>query len=172
MKLDTLKTIKQRRSIRSFNDKTISKDDMRTILDCAMSAPSARNQQGWRFVIVDDKTILKKISEGIEHGKMCKDASHAIVVCYEVYDEIAELYWEQDASAATQNILLSAAALGIGSVWIAVHPRAKKIEFVKKQFNLPKSIKPLCIVALGYKDDFLKEVDRFDAKKVYYNNWH
>jgi nitroreductase len=169
--METIETIKKRRSIRSFSDKKIIDKDIQTILECAMSAPTARNQQGFRFIVVDDKEILESISLNIEHGKMCKDASHAIVVCYEVKDEVSELYWVQDASATTQNILLSATDLGIGSVWVAVHPRPNKIEYVTKQFNLPKTIKPLCIVALGYKENFLKELNRFDQSKIKYNSF-
>ncbi len=167
--MNTIKTIKQRRSIRNFNDKKIKDEDIKTILECAMLAPTARNQQGFRFIIVDDKNILNDISSNIEHGKMCKDASHAIIVCYEVKDELSQLYWVQDASASTQNILLSSADLGIGSVWVAVHPRENKINFITNYFKLPQNIKPLCIVALGYKDDFLKELDRYDQSKVWYN---
>lgn len=169
--MDTIEIIKKRRSIRNFNDKKIPDSDIDIILECAMCAPTARNQQGFRFIVVDDKEVLNKIADGIEHGKMCRDASHAIVVCYEVNDEMGELYWVQDASAVTQNILLSATSLGIGSVWVAVHPRPVKIDFVKEQFSLPLNIKPLSIVALGYKEQFLKEVKRFDKEKVCYNKW-
>jgi len=167
--MNTIEAIKQRRSIRTFNEQKINNKDIQTILECAMCAPTARNQQGFRFIVVDDKTILEDIASNIEHGKMCKDASHAIVVCYEVKDELSELYWVQDASATTQNILLSATDLGIGSVWVAVHPREIKINFITNYFKLPITIKPLCVVALGYKDNFLKEVDRFDKSKVCYN---
>ncbi len=169
--MDTIYTIKNRRSIRNFNGKKIDPEDIDTILRCAMCTPTARNNQGFRFVVVDDKDVLDKIAKGLEHGKMCKDASHAIIVCHEVKDETGELYWVQDASAATQNILLSAAALGIGSVWVAVHPREAKISFVRELFNLPSNIKPLSIAALGYKENFLKELDRYDEKKVRYNIW-
>lgn len=169
--MDTIEAILKRRSVRNFNDEEISNDNIKTILRCAMSAPTARNTQGFRFVVVDKKDILEKIAQGIEHGKMCREASRVIVVCYEVKDEISELYWVQDASAVTQNILLSATSLGIGSVWVAVHPREQKVDFVKKLFNLPSSVKPLSIAALGYKENFLKELNRYDESKVHYNLW-
>ncbi|MEA3353410.1 MAG: nitroreductase family protein [Campylobacterota bacterium] len=169
--MNTVETILSRRSTRNFNHKDISKEDINTILSCAMSAPTARNQQGFRFIVVDKQELLNKISQEIEHGKMCKDANKAIIVCYEIKDETSELYWIQDASAATQNILLSSTALGIGSVWVALHPREQKINFIKDQFNLPDHIKPLSLIALGYKENFLKQIDRFDSSKVKYNNW-
>jgi nitroreductase len=167
--MDVISIIKQRRSVRVFEDKIIHSKDIQTILECAMCAPTARNQQGFRFIVVDDKEILNNISQNLQHGKMCKTASHAIVVCYEIKDESSELYWQQDASAATQNILLSSASLGIGSAWIAVYPRYSKVEFVSRLFNLPHNFKPLCIVALGYKQNILKEVNRFDSSKVWHN---
>lgn len=167
--MNTIQAIKQRRSIRAFNGKQIDDKDIQTILECAMSAPTARNQQGFRFIVIDDKTILNDIASNIEHGKMCKEASHAIIVCYEVSDELSELYWVQDASASTQNILLSATDLGIGSVWVAIHPREQKRNFIINYFKLSNNIKPLCLVALGYKDNFLKDVNRFDKSKIWYN---
>ncbi|MCK5110592.1 MAG: nitroreductase family protein [Arcobacteraceae bacterium] len=169
--MDTIDTIKQRRSTRIFNNKNISDNDIRTMLECAMSAPTARNQQGWRFVVIDDKQILEEISNGLEHGKMCKEANKAIAVCYKVDDELSQLYWQQDASAATQNILLSATSLGIGSVWISIHPRKEKVDFLSNLLNLTNNIKPLCIVALGYKENILKEINRYDDDKVKYNLW-
>jgi nitroreductase len=165
---NTIKTIKSRRSIRDFSDKDITKDDIKTILECAMLAPTARNQQGFRFIVVSDRDKLNGIADGIEHGKMCRKANKAIVVCYEVKDEMSELYWVQDASATTQNILLSATSLGIASVWIAVHPREQKVKFIKEYFELEPNIEPLCIVALGYKDNYLKELDRYDESKIRY----
>ncbi len=169
--MDIIEIIKQRRSIRSFERKQISDKDMHTILECAMCAPSARNQQKWRFIVVDKKEILQELSQNIPSGKMCKEADKVILVCYEIDDETSELYWQQDGSAAIQNILLSSAALGIGSVWVAIHPREQKIEFISKLFSLPKNIKPLSLVALGYKKNILKEVDRYDSSKVRYNSW-
>jgi len=168
---EAIKNIKARRSIRKYTDAEVTNKQIRIILDCAMAAPTARNQQAFRFIVVDDKNILNEISRNIEHAKMCKGANKAIVVCSEVVNEMQESYWVQDASAATQNILLSATALGIGSVWVAVHPRAQKIEYITKLFTLPAQIKPLCLVALGVADEVKPPNERYDAQKVRYNKW-
>jgi nitroreductase len=170
--MNTLDLINSRRSIRKFNSKEVELEKIDLILKAAMSAPTARNNQGWRFILVDDKSILNDISQNIEHAKMCKIASKTIIVCYDVSNEMGELYWEQDASASTQNILLAAASLGVGSVWCAIHPRAQKVEYIQKTFNLPQNIKPLSLVVLGYSDEnILKEVNRYDKEKVKYNSW-
>ena len=120
--MNAFNTIKYRRSIRNFNDKVVRTKDINIMLDCAMSAPTARNQQAWRFVVIDDKTILNEIAKNMEHAKMCSTANKVIIVCSVVEDEMQELYWEQDCAAATQNILLGATYLKISSVWVAVHP--------------------------------------------------
>jgi len=169
--MNAFEAIKNRRSVRSFIDKTIRNKDINIILDCAMSAPTARNQQAWRFIVIDDKNILNEIAAKMEHGKMCKTANKVIVVCSMVDNEMQELYWQQDCSAATQNILLSATHLGIGSVWVAIHPRESKINYISKALKLPSNVKPLCLVALGYANEH-KDIDnRFDEDKIKYNKW-
>ncbi len=169
--MNTYEVIKKRRSIRNFNDKTIRTKDINEILDSAMSAPTARNQQSWRFVVIDKKDILNNISLTIEHGKMCKTANNAIIVCSVVENEMQELYWEQDCAAATQNILLSATNLDIGSVWVAIHPRESKVKYISELLKLPSSMKPFSLVALGYSNEEKQVVNRFDENKIKYNRW-
>ena len=169
--MNTFEAIKSRRSVRSFTDKTIRNKDINIMLDCAMSAPTARNQQSWRFVVIDDKNILDDIALKMEHGKMCKSANKAIIVCSVVENEMQELYWKQDCSAATQNILLSATELGIGSVWVAVHPRESKINYISKLLKLPANVKPLSLIALGYANEHKDLSNRFDEDKIKYNKW-
>jgi len=165
-----IENILTRRSIRKYDkSKKVSKEQIDTILKSAMSAPTARNQQGWYFVVVSNPKQLLEISKNIPHAKMVKTADFTIIVCYEVTDEMQKLYWVQDASASTQNILLSANALGIGSVWCAVHPREAKINFIKKEFNLPLNIEPLSLVALGYPAEKKGYEERFDEAEIQYN---
>lgn len=168
---ETIQTIKKRRSIRKYIQKEISDEDIQTILECAMVAPTARNQQSFCFVVIDDKEILSQIAQNIEHAKMSKDANKVVVVCSEVANEMQELYWVQDCSAVTQNILLSATALGIGSVWVAVHPRPQKVEFITKLLNLPAHIKPLSLVCLGYGAEEKAPNERYDETKIHHNGW-
>ena len=169
--MNTFETIKNRRSIRNFTDTTVRSKDINIMLDCAMSAPSARNQQAWRFLVIDDTSILNDIALNIEHAKMLKTANKAILVCSVVENEMQELYWQQDCSAATQNILLSATELGIGSVWVAVHPRQNKVDYISDLLKLPPNIKPLSLVALGYPNEQKELSNRFDEDKIKYNKW-
>lgn len=169
--MELIECIKKRRSVRKFINKEVSHNDIETMLDCAMSAPSARNQQAWRFVVIDDREILDKIADHMIHAKMCKTANKAIIVCSVVEDEMQELYWVPDSSAATQNILLCATALGIGSVWVAIHPRKEKVNFIKELLQLPQNIEPLSLIPLGYPDEEKKPSNRYDENKVYFNRY-
>ncbi len=169
--MNTFDAIKNRRSVRSFTDKIVRNKDINIMLDCAMSAPTARNQQSWRFIVIDDIEILNDISLKMQHGKMCKSANKAIIVCSVVENEMQELYWQQDCSAATQNILLSATELGIGSVWVAIHPRESKINYISKLLKLPSNVKPLSLIALGYAQEHQELTNRFDEDKIKYNKW-
>ncbi len=165
---EKIENILTRRSIRKYQKRDIPEEELNIILECAFSAPSARNQQGWRFVIIRNREILTDISKNIPHSLMLKEAPLAIVVCYEVVDEYQKLYWVQDASASTENILLSANALGIGSVWCSVYPREEKINYIKNRCNLPDEIMPLCVVGLGYPDEDKEYQSRFDTSKIIY----
>jgi len=169
--MNTFEAIKYRRSIRSFTDKIIRHKDMNTILDCAMSAPTAGNQQAWRFVVIDDKNILNEISLNIKSAKMCQNANKVIIVCSEVEDKMQKLYWEQDCAAATQTILLGATHLGIGSVWVDIHPGESTVQYFSKLLDLPSHIKPFSLVALGYPDEEKEISKRFDVNKIKYNKW-
>lgn len=166
--MDFSEVVANRRSIRKFTNKPIEKEKLDKILKDAMSAPSARNQQAWHFIVVTNREYLDTIALNLEHGKMCKSATTVVVVCYRQENDSQKLYFQQDGSAATQNLLLSATNEGLGSVWIAIHPRQKKIDFVKDLFKIDDSLTPLAIVALGYHDEVKKTKDRFDKNKITY----
>src|SRR5512135_1609558 len=123
MENDALRVIYTRRSVRSFTGEAVSRDALMKILRAGMSAPSAVNIQPWAFVTVTDRKTLDRLCERLPYAKMLDTAGAAIVVCGipgkdEVY---AAKYWVMDCSAATENILLAAHALGLGAVWTAVY---------------------------------------------------
>ena len=97
-----------------------------------MAAPSAGNQQPWHFIVIDDREILSEIPKFHPYSKMLNEASCAIVVCGDVTLQRFEGYWVQDCSAATQNMLLMATELGLGSVWLGAYPREERVEALKK----------------------------------------
>ena len=115
-----------------------------------MAAPSAGNQQPWEFILIRDKNILADITKVHPYSQMLKEAQLAIVVCADLDKEKNPGYWVQDCSAATENIIIEAQHLGIGSVWLGVYPRDDRVKGIKELLNLPVRVIPLSIVSLGY----------------------
>ena len=169
--MKTLEAIFKRRSIRQYKPGEISQQDIETLLKAAMAAPTARNCQEWEFVGVRDKKMFKKMLEIHPYARMLEHADCAIVVCGNTQREHAPGYWMADCGAATQNILLAATSLGIGSVWLGVYPNEERMAGVAKILGLPDHVKPLNIIALGYPDEKKEDVDRFDPAKIHEEKW-
>ncbi len=162
----------QRRSIRKFTAEKVSDELVKKLLQAAMAAPSAGNQQPWEFIVVRDKTTFEKIMQIHPYSSPLKEANVAIVVCGDTFREKKHPgYWVQDCSAATQNILLEAQHLGLGAVWLGVHPVEERVIGLKNIFKLPQSVIPLSIVAIGYPAEQKGPADRFDEAKVRYEKW-
>jgi nitroreductase len=141
---DFLKFLKIRRSIRSFDKKSIAKNQLERIVDAARFAPTARNLQPWEFVVVTDKEKLSLLAELAENGRFIAQAE----ACIGVFS-IDTKYFLEDGSAATCNILLAATALGIGSCWIAgdKKPYCPQVGVL---LNAPSGMRLISLVALGY----------------------
>jgi nitroreductase len=169
--MEAIKCIMTRRSVRKYTAKKISEAQLRKILEAAMNAPSAGNQQAWQFVVVRDRDVLLRITEVHPYAQMLKTAQAAIVVCGDFAAEKHQGYWMQDCAAATQNALLAAHALGLGAVWLGVHPRADRVKGAQKVLGLPKGIVPLSIVSIGHPGEKPKPVKRFAKGKVHYDKW-
>ncbi len=169
--MDALEAIFNRRSIRKYTDAPVSEKDLQTILKAGMLAPSANNKQPWQFVVVNERETLTALAEVHPYAKMLLQAPLAIVVCGDRERSHKE-YWVQDCAAATQNILIAATALGLGSVWLGVHPNESRVYGVSQLLALPdEKITPFSIVALGYPAEEKGEVDRYQPDWVHYNRW-
>ena len=166
-----MEAIFKRRSVRRYTNQAIRAEDITQLLQAAMAAPTARNCQEWEFVVVRDKAMFQKIMAVHPYAKMLAQADCAIVVCGNTKREMAPNYWPADCGATTQNILLAATALGIGSVWLGVYPNEERMAAVSRLLNLPQHIKPLNIISLGMPDEKLAEVNRFDPAKIHYELW-
>jgi nitroreductase len=169
--MDTLQSIFTRRSIRRYTDQPVSEELIEQILRAAMAAPSAGNQQPWQFVVLTDRKLLDAIPGYHPYAEMLRQASAAIVVCGDLRLESRSGYWVQDCSAATQNLLLAAHALGLGAVWLGVYPREDRVANTQCLCGLPAEVIPLAIVALGHPAEQPKPVDRFKPERVHRNKW-
>jgi len=146
--MDTIEVIKTRRSIRRYLDKEIPEDILMDILDCARLAPSGHNVQPWRFVVVTDREIKERLTQITRYGKFIKDA-YAIVAVF--CEKDAPCVFE-DASAATENIILAAWNYGIGSCWIGSYKGDHSKE-TEKLLNCPDTHELVTMVTLGYPDE-------------------
>jgi|Deesub1362A_J573_1020465.scaffolds.fasta_scaffold00125_17 nitroreductase len=164
-----------RRSIRRYSDRRIEDEDLEKIVKAGMQAPSAGNEQPWHFVVIKDKENLKALAEIHPYGKMLANASAAIAVCAELkLSKYRHDMWIQDCSAATQNILLAARMLGIGSVWLGVYPVEERIEPIAKFLGIPDGVVVFSLISLGYPEensDFYEAPDRFKKDRIHIEKW-
>ncbi|HOA32511.1 MAG TPA: nitroreductase family protein [Clostridia bacterium] len=161
----------KRRSIRRYRDMPVTEEQLEEILRAAMAAPSAGNQQPWHFIVINDRSILKEIPKFHPYANMLNEAPCAIVVCGDTSRERHKSYWVQDCSAATQNMLLMAAEMGLGFVWLGVYLREERVSELRKLLDIPDNIIPLNIVAIGHPAEEKGPSDRFDETRIHKNKW-
>jgi nitroreductase len=169
--MDAMKAILGRRSIRQYQDKPVSEELITELLKAAMAAPSAKNEQPWEFVVVTDRAMLDAIALDHPYASMCSQAPLVIFVCSNQQRLKVPEYWMQDCSAATENILIAAHALGLGSVWVGGSPRDSRESFYRELLSLPEGIVPVTLIALGYPAETKEPSDRFDSERIHYNGW-
>ncbi len=163
--------IYNRRSIRRYTKDDVTDSQMTVLLKAAMSAPSARNQRPWHFIIVRDKTTLQQLSRTHRYSDMVKDAPVSIVVCGDIHLQSYKDYWALDCSAAAENILIAAEDIHLGTVWVAVYPREERIDHVRAALSLPSNILPLCIIPVGHPAEKPEPVNRFDESRIHAERW-
>jgi nitroreductase len=160
-----------RRSIRSYTDEPVGDEATETILRAAMAAPSAGNEQPWHFVLIRDRGAMNRIMEVHPYAAMLAQAPLCIAVLGERPLEKHRGYWVQDTSAATQNILLAAHALGLGAVWLGVHPVAAREAGVKEILCLPEGVECLALIAVGHPAESPAAADRYLPERVHVERW-
>jgi nitroreductase len=168
MSKELIQTIFSRRSIRKYTDEPVSESEIKTLLEAAMAAPSASNGQPWHFVVVTDRKTLDALAEAHPHGKMLAQATLAVAVCG---DPARSGYWEQDCSAATENLLLAVAALGLGAVWLGVHPMADRVAAVRQALGIPDAVVPLCLLSIGHPAEHKEPRTQYDETRVHRDRW-
>ncbi len=166
---DPLQWILARRSIRKFHSNPVEDEKIDLLLQAAMAAPSANNARPWHFIVVRDRHTLDRLAGIHPYAKMCYEAPLAIVVCGE--PAVSPMYWPTDCSAATQNILLAGTALGLGTVWLGVHPRPERSGPLIELFGIPEGMEILSVVAAGYPAERKKSRTQYDPDRVHHEKW-
>lgn len=165
---DALENIFARKSVRKYLAKPVEKEKIGLLLKAGMAAPTGKDTRPWEFVVVTDRARLDSMAAALPYAKMLKNAPAAIVVCG---DTTKSSYWYLDCSAATENILLAAEALGLGAVWTATYPYEERMEVVKKCTGLPDHVLSLCVIPVGYPAIPHSPKDKWDESKVHYDEY-
>ncbi len=163
-----LDLIKKRRSIRKYTDDPVSEDQIRAMLEAAMAAPSGNNKQPWEFIVVQDEALRQALADTHPWANMCAGAPVVFVICGH---EQASKHWIADTSAATENLLLEAAALDLGTVWIGIYPTVEYEETVREALDIPADVRVLCLVACGHPAETKPPHTKYDPDKVHYETY-
>lgn len=163
MSNSTIENIKNRRSIRRYIEKEIPRDILEDIIDCARLAPTGNNKQPWTFLVITDKNLRNKISYYAKYGKFIKEAGACIAVFCDESNTTTPL---EDASAATENIMIAAESYGLGTCWVSSYKREHSSK-IKSLLNCPENLELMTLLALGYyNEDYVKNIDKKELEEV------
>jgi len=167
----------QRRSIRAYQSTSVEDEKVRELIKAALLAPSGRGVNSQRFIVIDDRDLLEKLSKAKELGSaFLKDAPLAFVV---LGDTNLTDIWVEDACIAAITIQLSAQSLGLGSCWTQIRNRKhsdQKMaeEYIQELLSIPKEIRVECMIGIGYPDESKSPRNESDLgfEKVSVNNYN
>ncbi|MEM2130901.1 MAG: nitroreductase family protein [Candidatus Woesearchaeota archaeon] len=169
VKMNVFEAIATRRSIRKFMAKDVPMEILGIILDAGRYAPSAGNLQSWKFIIVKDNGNKQAIAEACMQQMWIAEAPVVIVVCAEVektkmfYGIRGErMYVIQNCAAATQNMLLTAHALGLASTWVS----AFDDDMLRRAIGAPEDVRPQAVLPIGYPDEIVPAPIRYTLENT------
>lgn len=163
--------VMERRSIRRYTADPVDDLAVERLLRAAMNAPSAGNQQPWRFVVIRDAGTKERIPSVHPYAAMVPQAPVAILVCGDAEGCKWPQYWVQDCSAATENILVEARALGLGTVWLGVYPLEERVEGLRSLLGIPVGVTPFALIPVGHPAEEKAPADRYDPARVHHDAW-
>ena len=174
MENQAIQNIMTRVSVREFTGEKISEAQLDTLLRAAMAAPSAINKQPWAFIVVTDEALIAQLGEALPYSRCSNHPAEAIIPCGDLSKTIpGEManFWINDVSAATENLLLAAHAMGLGAVWTGLHPDMTRAKMVQEMLGLPEHIIPLCVVPVGVPAEQPEVKDKYKPENIHYNAW-
>ncbi|MCL2287280.1 MAG: nitroreductase family protein [Firmicutes bacterium] len=167
-----LEHILTRRSTRKFKSTPVTKEQTHALLEAAMRSPSACNTRPWRFIAITNRDLLDDLAEIHPWAKMMLTAQLCIVIVAlpksqeGIQNGLAEGFWPQDCGAATENIIIQAEALGLGSCWCGIYPRQETVDTMTELLGTAPDEIPFCLIAIGEKDEFPDPRGTYDEEKV------
>lgn len=173
---EVLECIMTRASVRKYKPEPVNDSIVTEILKAGMAAPTAANQQAWHFIVITDQALKDTITDSFQWTKMVRDCAFAVVVCGDMArlfegDREEGGFWTLDCSAASENMLLAAHALGLGGVWCGIYPEEDRMSSLSSILNLPPDLRPLNILSFGYPAVSVAPKQKWDPAKVSYNKF-
>ncbi len=171
MENQAINTIMTRVSVREFTGEKISEAQIDTLLRAAMAAPSALNKQPWAFIVVTDEAKIAQLGDSLPYSRCSNHPACAIIPCGDLSKAIEgemAAFWINDVSAATENLLLAAHAMGLGAVWTGLHPDMNRVKMVQRMLELPEHIVPLCVVPVGVPAEQPEVKDKYTPDNIRY----
>ncbi|MCD6475161.1 MAG: nitroreductase family protein [Anaerolineaceae bacterium] len=172
MEKQILDIIFSRRSVRQYTDEPVSKEIMIDLLKAAMAAPSACNNKPWEYIAITNSAMMDDLRSVMAYGKY--NAPAAFVVLYN--DALGSSpacspFWQQDLSASVENILIAAAGMNLGTVWLGAHPKEDVVTTLQTLFHIPKSVIPLAVLYVGHPAESVKARTQFEENRVHWNQY-
>jgi len=167
-----LEIIFKRRSVRKYQEREVSRETLKLLLEAGMAAPSANNGQPWEFIAINDQQIMGRLREKLKHGNY--NAPAAILVLGNLNlarSGSSAKFWVQDCSAAVENILIAAAGLGLGTVWIGSYPKEDVMKEEREILGIPEDVYPLALVYVGYQAEELPPRTQYQESRVHWQRY-
>lgn len=159
-------------SVRRYTGEPVSDEEITAILHAAMSAPSGVNKQPWEFIVVNDPDLLCQLAEALPYAKMAAQAPLAIVICgnrERMLTGVDDNLWEQDCSAAAENVLLASHAIGLGGVWTCLYPHADRMKAVRDILDIGENMIPFNLIPIGHPASGHAPMDKWRPDRIHFN---
>ena len=172
--LSALEAIAARRSVRKYTAETVTEEQLGAVLDAALRAPTANAKRPWWIIVVRDAVKREALSQVSKWAFFCAQAPVVLAVCG---DDRASQWWMDDCAALTENALVAAAAIGLGTCWVGIHDAQSdgrdREEYVRGVLGIPEEVRVLGLVALGHPAEQKAPHDRETVwgEYVKYEQW-
>jgi nitroreductase len=169
---EILEIIFRRRSIRVYQKREVSKETLNKLLKVAMAAPSANNSRPWEFIAITDKAILDQFRARLKHGDYNTPAAIMVLGNLKIaQNDSAVRFWQQDCTAAVENILIAAAGLGLGTVWIGSYPKNDVLQVEREILGIPEDVYPLALIYVGYPAEEKEPRTQYEEDRVHWQKY-
>jgi nitroreductase len=165
---ERLQLVFSRRSIRQYTNQPVSEADITSLLEAGMAAPSAMNKRPWHLVAVTDKQVIQEIAQSPPYGRTLPAAALVIVVCG---DPAISDWWLQDCTLATQNILVAAAGLGLGGVFLGCHDKPEREGPIRQALGIPDAIGMASVLCIGHPAEEKGPRTQYDPAQAHRDHW-